>query len=61
MPFLTIKVPFSVRSVPFRLLVLPLLNYLFSSYGEEELEILHNFYGNDATDEYNGREVRWEK
>ena len=31
MPFLTIKVPFSVRSVPFRILVLPLLNYLHDS------------------------------
>ena len=33
----------------------------FASYGEEELRVLHNFYGNDAENEYNGRSVRCER
>ena len=34
---------------------------LFSSYGEKELKVLHDFYGNDASDEYKGRKVRCER
>lgn len=34
---------------------------LFSSYGEEELKVLHDFYGNDATDEFHGRKVRCDR
>ena len=34
---------------------------VFSSYGLDELKVLHDFYANDATDHYQGRTTRCER